>query len=146
MALRPLKAADVRFLVIHCSATPPTANIGAKDIDRWHRDKGWLCIGYHHVIRRDGTVEAGRPMDQPGAHVEGHNAESIGICLVGGVDANLKPENNFTMAQMQALIDLLKRLRPTYPIATIQGHRDFPGVAKACPSFAARDWAANLGL
>lgn len=148
MALRKLQAADVKFLVVHCSATPPQNNVTAADIDRWHRDKGWVMIGYHHVIKRDGTVEKGRPMDLPGAHVEGYNSQSIGICMVGGVDSSklMKPENNFTPAQFASLERLLKELRPLFPKAVIQGHRDFPGVAKACPSFDAKEWAEALAL
>jgi len=106
-------------------------------------------IGYHFVIKTDGTVEKGRDGDAIGAHVEGHNANSVGICMVGGVDANDptgKPVNNFTEAQFVALEVLLRRLRMDYPKATIQGHRDFPNVAKACPSFNVKPWLATVGL
>src|SRR5690606_28081600 len=121
------------YLVVHCSATRPSQNIGAKDIDRWHRAQGWACLGYHFVLRRDGTVEEGRELEVIGAHVSGHNTNSVGICLVGGVsedDVNV-PENNFTEAQFKALKALLLDLRKTYPKTTILGHRDFPKVAKA---------------
>ena len=68
----------LKYLVVHCSATPASRDIGAKEIDLMHRQKGWRCIGYHYVIRRDGRVEAGRPENEPGAHVEGHNGHSLG--------------------------------------------------------------------
>ena len=71
--------------MVHCAYTTATMDIGAKDIDRWHREKGWLGCGYHKVIRRDGTVEDGRPMNKAGAHVRGINRQSIGICLAGGM-------------------------------------------------------------
>lgn len=135
---------QIDHLVVHCSATPPTADIGRKEIDRWHRERGWLMIGYHFVIRRDGTVETGRLVERVGAHVEGHNKHSIGICLVGGIDAKGKPENNFTHEQFKALRELLFGLLSYCPEATVLGHRDFPGVAKACPSFDVGGWWAKM--
>lgn len=142
------KRASTDYLVVHCAATKPSADIGAADIDRWHRKQGWACIGYHFVIRRDGTVEEGRELDVIGAHVSGHNENSVGICLAGGVsekDVNVA-ENNFTPAQFASLKKLLADLRAKYPKAVIQGHRDFPGVAKACPSFDAKGWAKSQGF
>lgn len=135
------------FIAIHCSATG-NQNFGAADIDKWHRKQGWVCIGYHYVIRRDGTVEEGREEAVVGAHVSGFNHNSIGICMVGGVDANdpTKAKNNFTDAQFSSLKQLLIDLKTRYPKAKIQGHRDFPNVKKACPSFSVADWlkAAQL--
>lgn len=134
----PLKPEDVKYLVVHCSATPADRDIGVKELDRMHRERGFVCIGYHKVIRRDGTVEDGRPLTQRGAHVEDWNHCSIGICLVGGVDSKLKPEANFTEAQFESLRKLLLDL--PFPDAVIQGHRDFPNVSKACPSFDVKHW------
>ncbi len=142
------KRRSTNFLVIHCSATRPSQDIDAATIRKWHRANGWVDIGYHYVIKRDGTVERGRPEDVVGAHVAGHNSTSIGICLVGGVTEkdHREPENNFTEAQFEALRKLLTDLRTRYPKAIIQGHRDFPRVAKACPSFDARAWAKDNGF
>lgn len=134
---KKMRREHVEYIAVHCSATPPDMNIGAHEIDLWHRRRGWLKIGYHFVIRRDGTVETGRPTDQPGAHVRGYNQKSIGICLVGGVakaGSNV-PKNNFTPEQFAALHKLRAELLIEFPWARFQGHRDFPGVAKACPSF-----------
>lgn len=128
------------YIAIHCSASFPNPATDAKTIDRWHRQRGFLMIGYHFVIKTDGVIEHGRPNDTIGAHVENFNARSIGICLVGGVDAANKPANNFSSAQFKALAGLLKELRQEYPNAVIQGHRDFPKVAKACPSFDVKSW------
>lgn len=128
-------------IVVHCAATPPSADIGRKEIDRWHRTRGFLCIGYHYVIRRDGTVEEGRPEEQIGAHAEGFNKDSIAICLVGGVAADCKtPEANFTPAQFASLKLRLSEFAKKYPQAEVLGHRDLPRVAKACPSFDVREW------
>lgn len=132
-------------LVVHCSATRANQDIGAADIDRWHRQRGFLRIGYHFVIRRSGIIEVGRPQDEIGAHVKDNNRTTLGICMVGGVDANdiTKAENNFTPEQFAALKELLLRLRAEYPSAEIVGHRDFPGVKKACPSFDVKEWVAT---
>lgn len=136
------------FIAIHCSATGPKQDFGAADIDKWHRAKGWKCIGYHYVIRRNGTVEEGREETTIGAHVENWNSVSIGVCMVGGVDANdpKKAVNNFTPEQFASLKQLLVDLKIRYPSAIIQGHRDFPKVAKACPCFSVAEWLKTVGL
>ena len=134
------------YLVVHCSATAPTLDIGAKEIRGWHVARGWSDIGYHFVIRRNGKVELGRPENLVGSHVQGHNSNSLGICMVGGTDARQRPQNNFTAEQWASLQTLLMRLGTKYPKARILGHRDFPGVAKACPCFDAIRWAEGLGL
>lgn len=131
------------YIAVHCSATKPSQNVDEDEIRQWHQDKGWVDIGYHIVIPRDGTIQIGRPLDYIGAHVEGFNSSSIGICLVGGLNEETnEPEKNFTDGQMNALIIALKFCRRYAPNARIQGHRDFPNVAKACPSFDVREWLA----
>lgn len=135
------------WIVIHCSATRGSQNFTAADIRRWHLEKGWRDIGYHYVIRRDGIVEPGRAPDAIGSHVQGHNADSVGICMVGGIDDKTwKPADNFTPAQWRSLRTLVERLTKAYPTAKVLGHRDFPGVKKACPSFAAKVWAKKNGF
>ena len=136
------KRKETKYIAVHCAATPAGMDIGVKEIDRWHRQKGFLKVGYHYVIRIDGTIELGRDEDEIGAHVQGYNAVSIGVCLVGGVDADdvSKAENNFTKEQFSTLRTLLERLQIQYPDAEVLGHRDFPDVAKACPSFDVRAW------
>lgn len=138
MSYKPIKSVD--FLVIHCSATKADQNVGRAEIDRWHRERGWFEIGYHYVVRRDGTVEPGRPEDKPGAHVRGLNHLSLGICLAGGVGPDGRPAANFTPQQAVALRDLVDDLTTRYPNAEVVGHRDCPNVNKACPSFDARSW------
>lgn len=135
------------FIVVHCSATQAKTDIGAADIDRWHRGQGWQCIGYHYVIRRDGRVEDGREESKIGSHVQNHNANSIGICMVGGVaDDGKTAESNFTPEQFDSLQSLVARLKTQYPNAVVQGHRDFPGVAKTCPNFSVKDWVKEHKL
>jgi N-acetylmuramoyl-L-alanine amidase len=131
------------WIVVHCSATRPNQNIGAKEIRSWHKAQGWKDIGYHFVIRRDGTVEKGRAVNAIGSHVKGYNHNSVGICMVGGIgDNSWTPANNFTRAQWTSLKALVDTLIKRHPKARILGHRDFPGVSKACPCFDAKAWAA----
>ena len=130
----------IRKIIIHCSATRPAMDIGVKEIRLWHvKDNGWSDIGYHGVIRRDGTLESGRPMDQIGAHTAGHNSDSIGICLVGGLaDDGKTPERNFTGPQWSTLKRVVVDLVKKHPGATVHGHNEF--AAKACPCFDVPDW------
>lgn len=124
----------INEIIIHCSATPEGRDYTVADIDRCHKARGWRGIGYHYVIYRDGSVHAGRPVEQIGAHCTGHNANSIGICYIGGVAADGKtPKDTRTPAQRIALRELVEELRAKYPGATVHGHREF--ASKACPSF-----------
>ena len=141
MNWKKLKA--VNYIVIHGAATKEDQDIGVEEIRRWHRQRGWLDVGYHYVIRRDGTIETGRPNDAPGAHARGFNHISLGICLVGGVDGSNNPESNYTHAQWESLEALTRDLLVKHPDATVLGHRDLPKVNKACPSFDAVAWWAS---
>lgn len=125
-------------IILHCSATPPDMDIGVADIRKWHTDKGWSDVGYHWVIARNGKVQEGRPIAIPGAHAKGHNHDSIGICMVGGVDEDGMPDSNFTRRQWAALGDLVTHIRAEHGYMEIYGHRDYS--SKACPSFDARAW------
>lgn len=133
------KRKSTDFIVVHCAATKPSMDIGRKEIDQWHRKRGWLKIGYHYVIRRDGTVETGREVDEVGAHVLNHNSNTVGICLVGGLDEDMKPETNFTEAQYASLKTLIYQLLALYPDAKVKGHCDFDK-GRACPTFDAEAW------
>ena len=129
----------INKIIIHCAATKPSMDIGVPEIRKWHLERGFSDIGYHDVIRRDGSVEEGRPMELAGAHCQGQNAHSIGICLVGGIDEKGKPENNFTEAQFKSLRRLLSMYKTQHKKATIHGHNEF-NYNKACPSFNVQDW------
>ena len=132
------KRTETNYLIVHCAATRPSQDVGVREIRQWHRERNFLDIGYHFVIRRDGTLETGRDVDVIGAHVAGQNHDSVGVCLVGGVNDKMQPEANFTPAQMQTLKGLLSELKKGYPGAAIKGHHDF--AAKACPSFDVQRW------
>ena len=128
-------------IVVHCADTYATMDIGAAEIRKWHVDeRGWSDIGYHKVIRRDGTIEDGRDMNVSGAHAAGYNAVSVGVCLVGGRGKNNEAENNFTPQQFESLTEVLEELRGLYPDTEVLGHRDLPDVQKECPAFDVRGW------
>lgn len=142
---------NINEIIVHCSATKPEwmADRPVADkvaeIRRWHvEERGWRDIGYHVVIDRDGSVMDGRPISQAGAHVRGHNANSIGICLIGGhgSDANDAPGEHFTAAQLNVLrthIDYLKSHH--HGIKKVSGHNEY--AAKACPGFRVGPWLAE---
>jgi N-acetylmuramoyl-L-alanine amidase len=120
-------------IIIHCSATQEGRNFTVQDIDAWHKQRGFAKIGYHKVIYQDGSIHDGRPLSRMGAHCLGHNATSIGICYIGGLDTNGNPKDTRTPAQKKALYDLLAELKAQFPDATVHGHNEF--AAKACPCF-----------
>lgn len=134
MAYKKLRADNVEYIIVHAAATPSNMDIGAAEIDRWHRERGFFSIGYHYVIRRDGTIEPGRALETPGAHVRGYNMKSVGICMVGGVDEG-ETEANFTLDQYRSLAFQIMMLRVQFPFASVVGHRDIPNVKKDCPCF-----------
>lgn len=128
----------INEIILHCSATAEGKNYHASDIDKWHKAKGWKGIGYHYVIDLDGTVEPGRPLNEIGAHTTGHNANSIGICYIGGCAKDGRtPKDTRTPEQKLAMYQLLYDLLNTYPKATVHGHYEFAN--KACPSFKIED-------
>jgi N-acetylmuramoyl-L-alanine amidase len=119
---------QTKFIVVHCSATRPSQNITAQTVREWHVAKGWSDIGYHFFIRRDGTIEPGRHPDEVGAHVAGHNTDSVAICLAGGLDESGGSFANrpdlFTQDQWKSAELLVSTLRKMYPQASVCGHRD----------------------
>ena len=124
----------IKELIVHCSATPEGKDYSVDTIRQWHLQRGFSDIGYHYVIYRDGSIHTGRDESIIGAHCTGHNANSIGICYIGGCASDGKtPKDTRTAQQKQSLVKLLKELKTKYPQASIHGHRDFS--SKACPSF-----------
>lgn len=123
----------INEIILHCSDTKEGLNFNINDIRRWHKAQGWKDVGYHYVICLDGTVEQGRALEEIGSHCKGHNAHSIGICYIGGLDKNGKPADTRTRQQKAAIYDLLNKLANLFPDATIHGHKEFAN--KACPCF-----------
>lgn len=150
----------IHSIVIHCAATRNGVSLARKGIsaaqriDDMHAQRGFKrgemskakfnshlkAIGYHFVIDVDGKVETGRALCEQGAHVKGHNKDSIGICLVGGVTIDGKNFGRYTKSQWASLTELISRLKRKFPRAHILGHRDFIGVNKDCPCFDVGEW------
>ena len=124
----------ITLIVVHCSAVRPNQTSSAADINNWHKDRGFKCIGYHYVIRRNGEIEPGRPEWMIGAHCLHHNRHSIGVCYEGGLDIRGQPADTRTAEQKAAMRQLLEDLHRRYPRAMIVGHRDL-NPAKKCPGF-----------
>ena len=118
------------MIVIHHTGNPTDDDLSAEDIHEMHLNNGWSGIGYHYVIRKDGTIEIGRPVECIGAHAEGENSHTVGIHLSGNFEIG-KP----TDKQIESLANLVAWLAENYDIElsddTIVGHRDL--MATACP-------------
>lgn len=113
-------------IVIHCAATAEGKDFRARDIDAWHKKRGFRKIGYHFVVDIDGTIEEGRPLNETGAHVTGHNKSSIGICYIGGMNKAGQTADTRTAEQKDSLRFLLEQLVLQLPDVTkIAGHRDY---------------------
>lgn len=125
----------ITLIIIHCSAVRPWEQSGFREIDLWHRQRGWKYgCGYHFIVRRDGSIEDGRPLEMIGAHCLNHNNHSIGICYEGGLDVAGRPADTRTEAQKVTMRQLLERLHRQFPNAVIVGHNVFEPM-KACPCF-----------
>jgi N-acetylmuramoyl-L-alanine amidase len=140
----------INSIIVHCSATPEGRDYTVEQIKKDHKEQGWSDIGYHYVIYRDGSIHEGRNVDIIGAHCEGYNSNSIGVCYIGGLEnkpnveyKKLKAKDTRTEAQKRALIELLSKLKKYYPEAKIYGHHDF-NKGKDCPSFDAKNEYKNL--
>lgn len=126
----------MKYLVVHCSASPQNRGDTAIEIHRWHQERDFDGIGYHKVILEDGTVQQGRPDYWQGSHAYPHNHESMGVCLIGkGGDA--------TPEQLVALAKVLACWLEKHPQAEVVGHRDLNS-GKACPGFDVIAWWGNM--
>jgi N-acetylmuramoyl-L-alanine amidase len=117
----------IKKIVLHCSDSPDSVDIGVKDIRRWHLNRGWSDVGYHYIVRRDGRIEKGRDLNTMGAHVRGHNDDSIGVCWVGRKVASDK--------QLQAIYKLMRGLMSKFNLNAydIYGHTELDP-NKTCPN------------
>lgn len=173
-----METKNVKKIVVHCSATKPAQDIGAKEITQWHtgpklmmdgsyrykkryydaidelpeevqgehrRGNGWSDIGYHFVIRRSGRIEPGRQIDVEGAHVRGHNDNSIGVCMVGGLNERGEESPDFTSEQFDSLVYLVFFLLLACPEAEVLGHRDL-NPDKGCPCFDVKDFLEGISM
>lgn len=129
---------NIKYIAVHCTAS--SQKWGVNDLRAEFRRKGWKSPGYHYVVTADGVIHQLLDEGKVSNGVKGYNHCTVNVAYVGGVDMgdNLKPVDNRTEAQKKSLLKLLRLLRGRYPTAVIQGHRDFPNVAKACPCFDAK--------
>lgn len=128
---------SIKYLAVHCTATSQNTSISAIQ-SYWKNQLGWKMPGYHFIVKPDGEVANLLPIDQVSNGVKGFNGQTINISYIGGVDAKNVPVDNRTPQQKATLLKLLRELKQKFPTALIQGHRDFPNVKKACPSFDAK--------
>lgn len=131
---------DIDTIFVHYTATPPTMDVSMATIRQWHKRRGFNREGYHFLVRRNLTVEEGRPLSMVGAHVRGHNSNSIGIAWEGGVEPG-DPNTglaNFAPGQEQLLIETIRKLQKQFPHAKVLGHRDV--AATQCPGFDVIPW------
>ena len=124
----------INKIIVHCTDTYEGQHWTVEDVRKWHKDRGWLDIGYHYLIYLDGSIHSGRNEDVVGAHCDGYNTNSIGVCYVGGKERGTgKSKDTRTPAQKESLIRLLMELVCRYPDAEIFGHRDLAN--RKCPGF-----------
>jgi len=132
------------LIVFHCSATRPNQHIGRETLEEWHLSRGFSSIGYHFVITRAGDLQLGRPLEDIGAHVQGFNANSVGVCMIGGLDANghelVHAPDQFTPAQWRTAKTLVAFLRSVYPAARVCGHRDLSPDTNRDGRIEQREW------
>ena len=131
-----MRKEDVRWLVIHCTATREDRDYTALQLLNDHRLRGFRTVGYHLYIRRNGVVTQHRPLLEVGAHCRPYNHCSIGICYEGGLDPQGRPKDTRTPQQKEQLLSLLVRLKQLFPQARVRGHCEMRGATpKACPCF-----------
>jgi N-acetyl-anhydromuramyl-L-alanine amidase AmpD len=128
---------ETKYIVVHSSNTNPKQNLDVKDLDKQHRKEGLFSCAFHKIIKRDGSIQDGRDIMIAGAHIETDvnlsNKNSIGICLIGGQNADGQPDCNFTFKQYQSLVKLVDVLKDSYGEVEIVGHRDV--TSSSCPQF-----------
>jgi N-acetylmuramoyl-L-alanine amidase len=134
---------NIKYLAVHCTATAPTATIEAIQ-NYWREHLAWTMPGYHFIVKADGALVNLLPIEKVSNGVKGFNSETINISYIGGIDKKRRPKDTRTLAQKETLLSVLKLLKKKFPTAIIQGHRDFPNVKKACPSFDAKKEYENL--
>lgn len=150
--------AQLKYLVIHCTATPEGRDVTPDDIRRMHCSpvsaggRGWKQVGYTDLIRLDGKVE--RLVDNnEDANVDpweitngakGYNQISRHIVYAGGCDRYLNPKDTRTAAQKEALRKYVLDFHRRFPTVRIIGHNEI--AAKACPSFDVQAWLRSSGI
>lgn len=134
---------NIKYIAVHCTATPQNTTIQSIS-NYWKTQLGWKMPGYHFIIKPNGEVVSLLPIEQVSNGVAGFNSETINVSYIGGIDDKGNPKDTRTFQQKVSLLKVLTDLRKKFPKAIIQGHRDFPKVKKACPSFDAKTEYKNV--
>jgi N-acetylmuramoyl-L-alanine amidase len=129
---------DIKYIVIHCTATQPNTKKEAI-LSYWKNTLKWKTVGYHRLIDANGVIHELAKFEQITNGVKGYNSESIHFSYIGGIDESGRPKDTRTLKQKESLLYLVKQAKKQFPNAIVQGHKDFKGVAKACPSFEAKN-------
>lgn len=141
-----LKPTDI---TIHCTATPEGRPNTAAEVTQWDIDR-FGQPSYHAVVELDGDVVRTLADDKVGAHVAKRNSRNLGISYVGGtstLNAGAKPKDTRTDAQKAGLERQIRKWLGAHPsIVRIRGHKQWPDVQKACPSFDVAKWLKEIGL
>lgn len=141
--------AKIQRIVVHCTATPAGQEVTKNGLIKWFLSEppfglGWRHLGYHFLVKLDGTIEQLQPLNLDGwiddteiaNGAKGFNASSIHVAYAGGLKADkVTPADTRTPAQKKALRKLIEELKKTYHVTEVVGHRDLPAVKKACPCF-----------
>lgn len=135
----------IRYLTIHCAATPEGRNDSAEKIEGMDIAR-FGQPSYHWIVLLDGTSHRSLRDDERGAHVAQNNSGNIGVCYVGGVDRLMKAKDTRTALQRSSLLKIVREYQDKYPGLVVRGHRDWPGVTKACPSFSVQSWLTSEGI
>lgn len=134
---------EIRYIAIHCTATSQNTKIESIQ-NYWKEKLGWNSPGYHIIVKPDGSAVELLPIDKISNGVKGYNSFTINISYIGGINEKGKALDNRTKEQKETLLILVKRYKEMFPNAIVQGHRDFPRVKKACPSFDAKNEYKNI--
>jgi N-acetylmuramoyl-L-alanine amidase len=129
---------DIKYIVIHCTATQPNTKKEAI-LSYWKNTLKWKTVGYHRLIDANGVIHELAKYEETTNGVKGYNSESIHFSYIGGIDESGRPKDTRTLKQKESLLYLVKQAKKQFPNAIVQGHKDFKGVAKACPSFDAKN-------
>ena len=148
MAIAWMDPNKISYVTIHCTATPEGRDNSAAEVRQWDIDR-FGQPSYHHVFELDGDDIQHLRYDQRGAHTGGHNTGNIGLSYVGGttsMNSGAKPKDTRTVEQKAAMEARLRHIIAEHPHVKVRGHKDWPNVAKACPSFDVKKWLDEIGL
>ena len=129
---------DIKYIVIHCTATQPNTK-KESILSYWKNTLKWKSVGYHRLIDANGVIHELAKYEETTNGVKGYNSESIHFSYIGGIDESGRPKDTRTLKQKESLLYLVKQAKKQFPNAIVQGHKDFKGVVKACPSFDAKN-------